>query len=238
MKKLVFTAAVAFVLAACSGDETGQEAEPENTDDAVEEETEEGTIDMDYVSMWQEENGEYLSGRPAVGDDDAPVTIVKFSDFKCPYCADWKEDMYPWLKEEYIDPGTAKLVFVHFPSLGEDAETAAQAGEAIFQQDEDAFWEYYELMYEHQEDPSEEWATEAFILDLAEDIPGVEIDQLREDMQSDEAATAIEEDQAFAAAGSVTGTPTVVIDGYSMANGFDKESIAHFFEVRQESGGE
>jgi protein-disulfide isomerase len=50
-----------------------------------------------------------------LGDPDAPLTIIEYSSLTCPHCADFHAETLPKLKEEWIDPGKAKLVFRHYP---------------------------------------------------------------------------------------------------------------------------
>ena len=53
-----------------------------------------------------------------LGSADAPVTIIEYSSFTCPHCADFHADVLPDLKREYIDPGLVRLVFRDFPLDG------------------------------------------------------------------------------------------------------------------------
>ena len=73
--------------------------------------------------------GPPVSGRPAtlptepislaeaslLGSDDAPVVIVEFSDFQCPFCKKFSEDVLPQLRDKYIAPGLVQLAFVNLP---------------------------------------------------------------------------------------------------------------------------
>ena len=54
-------------------------------------------------------------GEHIVGDPDAPVTIIEYASMTCPHCRTFHKDVYPTIKEKYIDTGTAKLYFREFP---------------------------------------------------------------------------------------------------------------------------
>src|SRR3989344_3255746 len=70
------------------------------------------------------------------GDKDAPVTIVEWSDFECPFCARFYEQTLPSIEEEYIKTGKVKLVYRDFPlSFHPQAQKAAEAAECAGEQD-------------------------------------------------------------------------------------------------------
>ncbi len=80
------------------------------------------------------------------GDPSAPVKIVEFSDFQCPYCRDFNEQVEPALVEEYIDTGK-----VHFTyrSMGQwiGAESSEAAEAAYCAGDQGKFWEYHDTLF-------------------------------------------------------------------------------------------
>lgn len=87
------------------------------------------------------------------GDKNAPVTIVEFSDFQCPFCRKFWGETYSQLKKDYIDTGKVKLVFRDFPlsSIHPMAEASAEASECVREKGGDAaFWKYHDKMFEEQ----------------------------------------------------------------------------------------
>lgn len=88
---------------------------------------------------------------PVLGKEDAPVTIVEFSDFQCPFCGRFEKDTFPKLKEEYIDTGKVKLVFRDFPltNIHPYAQKAAEASECADEQGK--FWKYHDKLFENQD---------------------------------------------------------------------------------------
>jgi len=88
-------------------------------------------------------------GAPILGEEDAPVTMVEFSDFQCPYCARFFEQTFPQLKENYIKTGKVKLAFRHLPlSFHQYAQKTAEASECANEQGK--FWEYHDLLFDNQ----------------------------------------------------------------------------------------
>ena len=51
----------------------------------------------------------------SIGDDDAPVTIIEYASMTCSHCADFHNETYPALKEDYIEKGEVKFIFREFP---------------------------------------------------------------------------------------------------------------------------
>ena len=61
----------------------------------------------------------------ALGEEDAPVVLIAYSDFTCPFCATWAQETQPELIERYVDPGELRIEWREFPYLGEPADGAA-----------------------------------------------------------------------------------------------------------------
>ncbi|MDD4110773.1 MAG: thioredoxin domain-containing protein [Clostridia bacterium] len=76
-----------------------------------------------------------------LGNTNAPVTIIEFSDYECPYCQRFHTQTFPSIKKEYIDKGLVKFVYRDFPlSIHQFAQGAAEAAECAGEQDK-----YYEM---------------------------------------------------------------------------------------------
>ena len=83
------------------------------------------------------------------GDANAPVAIIEYSDFQCPYCRKFYEDTLPTLIKEYVDTGKAKLVYRHFPlEFHPAALVSAQASECAAEQGK--FWEMHDAIFTEQ----------------------------------------------------------------------------------------
>ena len=89
-----------------------------------------------------------LDDDPVKGNPDAPITIVEFSDFQCPFCSRFYDQTLPLIQQNYIDTGKVKLVYKDFPldNLHPNARPAHVAAECADEQEK--FWEYHDILFE------------------------------------------------------------------------------------------
>lgn len=87
---------------------------------------------------------------PVIGNPDAPITIIEFSDFQCPFCARFYTQTLPLILEEYVEQGKVKLVFRDFPiqSIHPNALPASVAAECA--NDQNKFREMHDILFEKQ----------------------------------------------------------------------------------------
>lgn len=95
---------------------------------------------------------------PMKGDPNAPVTIVEFSEYECPYCARHFTDVYPQIMEKYIETGKAKYVFRDFPlDFHANAIPAAVAANcALAQGGDDAYYAMHDQLFSDQQNLNKE----------------------------------------------------------------------------------
>ena len=101
---------------------------------------------------------------PVIGNPDAPITIIEFSDFQCPFCARFYTQTLPLIYEEYIDQGKVKLVFRDFPiqSIHPNAVPAAVASECANEQGK--FKEMHDILFDNQNQWSRQETVDALSL--------------------------------------------------------------------------
>lgn len=148
-----------------------------------------------------------LKNRPARGDEKAPVTIVAFSDFTCPYC----QQGAATVERILADYGKkVRYVFKHMP-LGKDsiARTAAEYYIAAGQQSQEKAWKLYNVLFEQREKLVTEG--DKFIKQAAEAV-GLDMKQLNADVKNKTTKTILDEDIAEAQALGVEGTPYFLVN--------------------------
>lgn len=84
-------------------------------------------------------------GGHSKGAANAPVVMVEYSDFQCPFCTRHTQEVAPQLEETYIKSGQMRLVYKHYTVKGPDSVTAALAAECAGEQNK--FWEYHDLLF-------------------------------------------------------------------------------------------
>jgi protein-disulfide isomerase len=95
-----------------------------------------------------------FEGWPSIGNPDAAVTIVEYSDFACPFCKRFNEETKPLIQEQYVDAGKVRFVYKDFVVVGGDR--AAEAAHCAAEQG--AFWQYQDLLFARQTEDRGRWA--------------------------------------------------------------------------------
>ncbi len=150
------------------------------------------------------------------GPAEAPVTVVEYGDFECPYCGRAE----PVMRELLGDFGDVRYVWRHLPlsDVHPNAELAAEAAEAAAAQG--AFWEMHDLLLDHQGDLRP--------LDLhayAEQLD-LDLDRYREDLRHHAHAPRVEEDVDSADISGVTGTPTFFVNERRHEGAYDIDTLS------------
>jgi protein-disulfide isomerase len=146
-----------------------------------------------------------LEGVPFMGDEDAELTMVIYDDFECPFCARFETQTFTKIKEEYIDTGKAKFYYKHFPlGFHSHAQIAAEASECAH--DQGKFWEYHDLIFENQQDLSEESLKE-----WAEELE-LNMDDFNTCLDTNKYAEKVKLSMAEGQKAGVRGTPSVLLE--------------------------
>ncbi len=86
---------------------------------------------------------------PSLGENDAPITLVAFEDFECPFCQRFNQQTLPLIIDEQVKSGKVRFVWKDFPlSIHSHAEKAHEAARCAWEQDK--FWEYHDVLFNNQ----------------------------------------------------------------------------------------
>ncbi|GGK85369.1 Na(+)/H(+) antiporter NhaA 2 [Sphaerisporangium melleum] len=145
------------------------------------------------------------------GPMGAPVTVVEYGDFECPFCGLAE----PVVRELLAGEGDVRYVWRHLPlhDVHPSAQLAAEASEAAAVQD--AFWEMHDVLLEHQGE-----LLPPHLLDYAEQI-GLDVERFRRDLEEHAGAARIAEDVDSADLSGVSGTPTFFVNGRRHHGAYD-----------------
>lgn len=140
-----------------------------------------------------------------LGDEDAPVTIIEFTDYQCPFCARHFTQTFKQIREEYIDTGKVKYVARDYPlGFHQLAQKASEATECA--EDQDKFWEMRTMIFENQKSLTAD-SFKKFAADL-----GLDSGDFDGCLDSDKYAEEAKKDMADGAASGITGTPGFFIN--------------------------
>ncbi|WP_061081833.1 DsbA family protein [Nocardiopsis alborubida] len=175
-----------------------------------------GGTAADTVSDEMRAAGEEIARRDpadphAMGPVDAPVVMVAYSDYLCPFCARWVHRTQPELVEAYVDPGLVRIEWREFPYLGENSRTLALG--AVAAGNQDRFWEYHARVYDAPEDfTGDADEVRASMLDAAGEI-GLDTDAFARDLDAPESEEAVERDFTEGQDMGMSGTPAFLVNG-------------------------
>jgi protein-disulfide isomerase len=147
-------------------------------------------------------------GFPSLGPEDAPITLVEFSDYQCPYCKRWNDEVYQPLLAAY--PGQIRVVYRHFPltSIHPDAMSAAIA--SMCAEDQGSFWQFHDKLF------SDEYGLgrDAYI-NYATDL-GLDATAFKTCLDSGKFDDFIQQDMDFSINLGIRSTPTFFINGLAV----------------------
>lgn len=146
----------------------------------------------------------------ALGRVDAPVVMVNYSEFQCPFCGKFSRDTEPTLIKRFVDTGVLRIEWRDFPYLGPESTTAARAGRAAAAQGK--FWPLHDALFAHQTPVNGGKLTAEYLAGVAKDV-GLDLDRFRTDLASAGTLAAVQKDFAEGQSIGVTGTPAFLING-------------------------
>ncbi|MBT3642905.1 DsbA family protein [archaeon] len=140
------------------------------------------------------------------GDADAPVTIVEWSDYECPFCTKFYDQTFSQINEEYIKTGKVKFIYRDFPlGFHKNAQKAAEAAECAGEQGK--YFDMHDALFEN----GVTGGVSSF-KQFAADI-GLDTDDFNDCLDSGEMASEVAKDLADGSAAGITGTPGFIING-------------------------
>jgi len=165
---------------------------------------------------------------PFWGPADAPVTIIEFSDFQCPYCGRFIAQTYPQIKQQY--EGKVRFVFRDFPLSGhENAQKAAEAAGCASEQGK--FWEYHDILFANQQ------ALDVTSLKSYAGQLGLDTAAFNQCLDSGTRAQETQKDYQDGISYGVTGTPAFIVDGLLMIGAQPFANFQTAIDAALQSGG-
>ena len=159
-----------------------------------------------------------LTTRDAIlGSSDAPVTLIEYGDYQCPYCAEYFQNVQPEVLKDYISTGKVKMVFRNFAFLGPESTAAAEAAECA--EDQNELWPYHDALYSAKVADYAKGGKEddgvlnrALFLHIAQQL-GMNIQMFTSCIDTNKYAGVVAQEVTDAGNVGVQSTPTTFIDG-------------------------
>lgn len=159
-------------------------------------------------------------GEPYIGDPDAPVKLVYYGDFQCPFCKRFETQILPALKEKYIDTGKAVFYFKNYQFLGPDSLSGGVASECLFSQvgdNLDVYWKWHAAMFERQDGENSGFGNADDIKKLVKELnlasDGVEVVKFESCLDNRETEDEVLADLQEGQLDGVRGTPATFVNG-------------------------
>lgn len=144
----------------------------------------------------------------AIGDVDAPIVIIEYADFTCPYCGAFAVETFPTLFEKYIEPGHVRFEWRDTPILTDHSDSTAIAGRAAAEQS--LFWEFYHQMFEHTVAGSQDYNRDTLI-GVAGRVDGLDVGEFTAALDDPALADAVRQEGAESQSLGVTAVPTFIV---------------------------
>lgn len=177
-----------------------------------------------------------LPGDPlAQGAVDAPVVLVMWADYQCPFCGRFARETEPELVDRYVADGTLRLEWRDFPYLGEQSGLAAQAARAAGAQD--AYWEFHDAVYALDLPPQSGELTAERLTGIAGDL-GLDTERFATDMIATATVDAVAADFTQGQSLGITGTPTFLVNSTPIVGAQPLDTFSSAIEAAAAAAGE
>lgn len=151
------------------------------------------------------------NGSPPLGSDSAPVTIIEFGDYQCPFCKKWNDETKPLIEKNYIETGKAKLVFIDLPIIGSDSPKVHASSYCADEQG--LYWKYHDFLYSNQGGENDGWARGERLKQLAATLPGLDMDKFSQCVDSGKYDGRVNDNKNMAIKSGASSTPSFIIIG-------------------------
>lgn len=164
----------------------------------------------------------------AQGRPDAPVVLINYSDFRCPFCAKFNTDIEPELARRYVDSGVLRIEWRDFPIFGDESINAAKAGRAAARQGK--FWEFQHAVFSQAPDNGHPPMPESRLIEFAQQAAVPDIERFRADLNDPATFAEIEKDATQASEIGVSSTPTFLVNGRPVMGAQPLEAFVEVIE--------
>ena len=163
------------------------------------------------------------AGVPYIGQANAPVTLVEWSDYQCPFCKSFEQTTLPQIIQNYVNSGKVKVVFKDFPFLGNDSVTAAEYGRAVWKLYPEQYFAWRTAMFTAQDQEGDQGFGNAASIDtLDASVSGLDAAKIKADVAANKASydAAANADKAEAGTFGISATPSFIVGTQLIAGAY------------------
>ncbi|MFI9627341.1 DsbA family protein [Streptomyces sp. NPDC052042] len=146
----------------------------------------------------------------ALGRADAPVVLIAYEDFQCPFCGKFARETKPELIRSYVDKGVLRIEWRNFPVFGAESERAARAAWAAGQQGR--FWQFHDVVYAKDRPRNQGEFSVSRLREMAREAGVADLGRFEADMESEAAGVSVSKDQEEGYVLGVSSTPAFLVN--------------------------
>lgn len=169
----------------------------------------------------------------ARGDLNAPVVMVEYGDFRCPFCGLFARDSMPAIIEKYIDTGLMRFEWRDAPFFGSESYLAAVAARAAGRQG--LYWEYHTELYARAPERGRLDITPAVLGDIAEAVGVPDMAQFAADLQNEAVEAGVQRDFSEAVSLGINSVPVFLVNGTPLIGAQPLEVFEQVIEQQLEA---
>lgn len=154
-----------------------------------------------------------IPGAKAIGNDNAPINIVEFGDYQCPFCARFNQETKDDLVSKYVDSGIVRFGFkdLVINDLPKDKLSTLGAEASYCAADQDKYWEYHDEVYRNSRGENTGWISQDSLIGFAKNVNMTNISEFTSCLESHKYNTLVVDNDIFAKNLGLASTPTFLI---------------------------
>lgn len=154
-----------------------------------------------------------MPGATALGVNEAPITIVEFGDYQCPYCAKFNNETKSDLVNKYVDTGMAKFVFrdLVLNDLPQDKLSTLAAEASYCAAEQNKYWDFHDEVYQNSKGENTGWVSKEALIEFAKNVKVTNIEQFSSCLDSHKYGQIVLKNDRFAKDLGLVSTPTFLI---------------------------
>jgi protein-disulfide isomerase len=164
----------------------------------------------------------------SIGPEDAPVVIVEYSDFQCPYCQQFAAGPGRQIKQDYVDKGQVRFVYRNMAFIGTESLWAAEASECANEQGR--FWDYHDKLFEEQAGENVGAFSRENLKRFAAELE-LDTQQFTQCLDSDKYKDKVQQETDEAGRLGVRSTPALFVNGRLIENGSNYQVLQAAIET-------